>query len=95
MKEITAPLTTGQEIVVKGIVININLEPMTWCGNGNIKILTTNHGELILQIIGGRRPQCCRAHVSVGDSIEVCVIVIEGNAIALNNPAQHYLRLES
>jgi hypothetical protein len=95
MKDITNLLTTGKEIVIRGIVVNINLEPITWCGNGTLTILTTNHGELILQIIGGRRPQCPRADVREGDSIEACGIVIEGNAVALTNPAQHYLRLES
>jgi hypothetical protein len=94
MKDITAPLTKGKDVVVKGIVVTINLEPMAWCGNGTLTLLTTDYGELILQIIGGRRPQCPRVEVMECDSIEACGIVIEENAIALTNPEKHYLRLE-
>jgi hypothetical protein len=94
MKDVTAPLTIGTDIVVRGIVIAINLEPIAWCGNGTLTVLTTDYGELILQISGGRKLQCPRVAVSECDSIEACGIVIEGNAIALTNPEKHYLRLE-
>jgi hypothetical protein len=95
MHEITGTLTTGREVVVTGTVLSINLEPTTWCGNGSITISTTNHGELILQILGGRRPQSPRADVREGDSVEVCGIVIAENAIALTSPEKHYLRSDS
>jgi hypothetical protein len=95
MKNIANPLTTGEEILIRGVVVNINFEPMTWCGNGILTILTTEHSELKLHIIGGRRPQCPRATVKKGDSIQACGTVIEEDTIALTNPEQHYLRLES
>jgi hypothetical protein len=95
MKDITAPLTKGTDVVVRGIVATINLEPMAWCGNGTLTLLTRDHGELILQIIGGRRPQCPRVEVMECDSIEACGIVVERNTIALTNPEKHYLRLDS
>lgn len=94
MKSIAEALTKGEEVVVRGIVSNVNLEPMTWCGNGSITISTPSHSALILQIVGGRKPQCPRVEVREGDSIEVCGIVAEENAIALTNPEEHYLRLE-
>ena len=92
IKDPTGALTKGEEVVVRGIVLCVNLEPMAWCANGSITISTTNHGELVLQIVGGRRPQCSRADVREGDSIEACGIVTEENAIALTNPEKHYLR---
>jgi hypothetical protein len=92
MKDVTEILTKGAEVMASGIVLNVNLEPITWCGNGSITISTTNHGELTLQILGGRRPQPPRADVREGDSVEVCGIVIAENAIALTNPEKHYLR---
>jgi hypothetical protein len=94
MKDITAPLTRGKEVAIRGKVLNINLEPLGWCGVGELTISTTNHSELILQIIGGRRPQCPRADVREGDFLEACGIVVEENVIALTNPEKHYLRLE-
>jgi hypothetical protein len=94
MKDMPDPLTRDTDVVVRGIVVAINLEPMSWCGNGSLTLLTTDYGELNLQIIGGRRPQCPRVAVSECDSIEVCGIVVEGNTIALTNPDKHYLRLE-
>ncbi|NJM27534.1 MAG: hypothetical protein HC856_03530 [Pseudanabaena sp. RU_4_16] len=95
IKDPTGALTKGEEVVVRGIVLYVNLEPMAWCANGSITISATNHGELVLQIVGGRRPQCPRADVWEGDSIEVYGIVTEENAIALANPEKHYLRRES
>jgi hypothetical protein len=92
MQDITGALTTGREVVVRGIVLNANLEPLAWCGDGSITISTKNHGELVIQIVGGRRPQCPRADVREGDSVEVCGIVIAENAIALTNLEKHYLR---
>lgn len=91
-KDLINTFTKDEEVVVRGTVLSVNLEPMTWCGNGSITISTTNHGELVLQILGGRRPQSPRADVREGDTIEACGIVTEENAIALTNPEQHYLR---
>lgn len=91
IKDPTGALTKGEEVVVRGIVLHVSLEPMTWCGDGSITISTQNHSELVLQIVGGRRPQCPRADVREGDSIEAYGIVTEENAIALANPEKHYL----
>jgi hypothetical protein len=74
MKDLVGILTKDEEIVVRGTVLSVNLAPLTWCGNGSITISTTNHGELVLQILGGRRPQPPRADVREGDSVEVCGI---------------------
>lgn len=53
----------------------------------------SNHGELILNIIGGRRRQSPIVEVKDGDLIEACGVVTGENAIALDAPDKHYLRL--
>ena len=67
---------------------------ITATGDGVIKGTTENYGELILNIIGGRRRQSPRAEVKDGDLIEVCGVVAGENEIDLVDPDKHYLRLK-
>jgi hypothetical protein len=94
MENTTDPLIKDEEVVIRGTVVYLNLEPLGWCGNGNVTILTTHHSEMILHLVGGRRPQPYFADVRLGDFVEACGIVTEENAISVTNPEKHYLRLE-
>ena len=93
MKDMNS-LTKNEEIVVVGKVLQINLNAMNHCGDGVIKITTANYGELILNIIGGRRRQSPRAEMKDGDLIEACGVVTGENAIYLVDPDKHYLHLK-
>lgn len=94
MENISDLLIKNEDVVIRGTIVYLNLEPMTWCGDGKVTILTTNHSEMILHLVGGRRPQPYFADVRLGDFIEACAIVTEENAISVTNPEKHYLRLE-
>jgi hypothetical protein len=93
MKDMNA-LTKNEEIVVVGTVLQINFKAMRHCGNGVIIVATVNYGELILNIIGGKRRQAPMAEVKDGDLIEACGVVTGENAINLVDPDKHYLRLK-
>jgi hypothetical protein len=95
MKNTSDPLIENTDVVIRGTIVYLNLKPMAWCGIGEVTILTTNHGEMILHLVGGRRPQPCFADVELGDVIEACGIVTEGNVILVTKPEKHYLRLET
>jgi hypothetical protein len=94
MDKIISSLTKNEEVIVIGIVLQVNLEAMGHCGIGVIKVTTKNHGELILNIVGGRRRQSPIAEVKDGDLIEACGVVTGENAIDLVDPDKHYLRLQ-
>ncbi|PZO38339.1 MAG: hypothetical protein DCF19_16815 [Pseudanabaena frigida] len=94
MDNIVSSLTKNEEIIVIGTVVQVNLEAMSHCGDGVIKVTTENHRELILNIVGGRRMQCPRAEVKDGDLIEACGVVTGENMIDLVDPIKHYLRLK-
>ncbi len=94
MDDIISSLTKNEEITVVGTVLQVNLEAMSHCGDGVIKVTTENYGELILNIIGGRRRQSPRAEVKDGDLIEVYGVVAGENVIDLVDPNKHYLRLK-
>lgn len=94
MDNIISSFTKNGEIIVVGKVLQVNLKAMHHCGNGLIKVATENYGELILNIIGGRRKQSPRAEVKDGDLIEACGVVTGDNAIDLVDPNRHYLRLK-
>lgn len=87
-------LTKNEEVIVVGTVLQVNLEAMSACGNGAIKVTSKNYGELILNIIGGKRRQSPRAEVKDDDLIEACGVVTGENAINLVDPDKHYLRLK-
>ena len=94
MDNIISSLTKNEEIILIGTVLQVNLEAMSHCGDGAIKVITKNYGELILNIIGGRRRQSPIAEVKDGDLIEACGVVTGENAINLVDPDKHYLRLQ-
>jgi hypothetical protein len=94
MDNIISSLTKNEEVIVVGTVLQVNLKAMHHCGDGMIKVTTENYGELILNIIGGRRSQSPRAEVKEGDLIEACGVVAGENAISLVDPDKHYLRLK-
>jgi hypothetical protein len=94
MDNIISSLTRNEEVIVVGTVLQVNLEAMSHCGDGAIKVTTKNHGELILNIIGGKRRQSPRAEVKDGDLIEAFGVVTGENAIDLVDPDKHYLRLQ-
>jgi hypothetical protein len=94
MKNTSNLLIKNEDVVIRGTIVGLNLEPMTWCGDGKVTVLTTNHSEIILHLVGGRRPQPYFVDVRLGDFIEACGIVTEENAISVTNPEKHYLQLE-
>jgi hypothetical protein len=94
MKNTSNLLIKNEDVVIRGTIVGLNLKPMTWCGDGKVTVLITNHSEIILHLVGGRRPQPYFAHVRLGDFIEACGMVTEENAISVTNPEKHYLRLE-
>ncbi|WP_144428775.1 hypothetical protein [Synechocystis sp. PCC 6714] len=94
MKNTSNLLIKNEDVVIRGTIVCLNLEPMSWCGDGKVTVLTTNHSEIILHLVGGRRPQPYFADVRLGDFIEACGIVTEENAISVTSPEKHYLRLE-
>ena len=94
MDNIISSLTKNEEIILIGTVLQVNLEAMSHCGDGAIKVITKNYGELILNIIGGRRRQSPIAEVKDGDLIEAFGVVTGENAIDLVDPDKHYLRLQ-
>jgi len=96
MKDITDMLgafVKGEDVIVRGTILELNLEPMCGCGDGSITLSTANYGELDLTIVGGRRAQPPRANVKIGDFIEICGIVGNENKIAVENASKHYLRI--
>lgn len=94
MNNIISSLTRNEEIIVIGTVLHVNLEAMSHCGIGEIKVKTENCSELLLNIVGGRRKQCPRAEVKDGDLIEACGVVTGDYAINLVDPNKHYLRFK-
>lgn len=95
MENTFKPLIRNEDVVIRGTIVYLNLEPMRSCGVGNVTVLTTNHSEILLHLVGGRRPQRPYfADVKLGDFIEACGIVTEENVISVTNPEKHYLQLE-
>ncbi|MFM7601124.1 MAG: hypothetical protein ACKO7R_07995 [Pseudanabaena sp.] len=93
MDNIIRSLTQNEEVIVVGTVLQVNFKAMHHCGDGMIKVTTKIYGELILNIIGGRRRQSPIAEVKDGDLIEACGVVTGENVIDLVDPDKHYLRL--
>ncbi|HEY9824917.1 MAG TPA: hypothetical protein V6D19_05680 [Stenomitos sp.] len=94
MENTSDPLIKNEDVLIRGTITYLNLEPLRSCGIGMVTILTTDHREMTLHLVGGRRRQPYFAEVRLGDFIEACGILIKENALSVTTPEKHFLRIE-